>query len=81
MKTTSYRTATLSHRSDSTKITNSDESLHINSTTDITSYSQYRNDNGNENGHTDPTSTSTYRATYPGSLANQDWSVIITKYV
>lgn len=79
MKTTSYRTATLSQRSDSTKITNSDESLHINSTTDITSYSQYSINNGNENGQvTDPTSTSTYRATYPGSLANQDWSVIIT---
>lgn len=78
MKTTSYVTDTLSQRSDSTKMTNSDESLHISSTTDITSYSQYRNDNGNENGLTDPTSTSTYRTTHPGSLANQDWSVIIT---
>lgn len=72
-------TATLSQRSDSTKMTNSDESLHINSTTDTTSYPQYSIDNGNENEQvTDPTSTSTYRATYPGSLANQDWSVIIT---
>lgn len=78
MKTTSYVTATLSQRSDSTKMTNSDESLHISSMTDITSYSQYRNDNGNENGLTDPTSTSTYRTTHPGSLANQDWYVIIT---
>lgn len=70
-------TATLSQRSDSTKMTNSNESLHINSTTDTTSYPQYSIDNGNENEQvTDPTST--YRATYPGSLANQDWSVIIT---
>lgn len=71
-------TAALSQRSDSTKMTK-DESLHIYSTTDITSYPQYSFDNGNENEQvTDPTSTSTYHATYPGSLANQNWSVIIT---
>lgn len=71
-------TATLLQRSDSTKMTNSDEWLHINRTTDTTSYPQYSIDNGNENGLTDPTSINTYRTTHPGSLANQDWSVIIT---
>lgn len=71
-------TATLSQRSDSTKMTNSDESLHINSTTDTTSYSQYSINNGNENGQdTNPTSINRCRTTYPGSLANQHWSVII----
>lgn len=78
MNTTPYMTATLLQRSDSTKMTNSDESLHISSMTDTTSYPQYSIDNGNENGLTDPTSINTYRTTYPGSLANQDWSVIIT---
>lgn len=74
-------TATLSQRSDSTVRTNSDESLHINTTTDTTSYSRYSVNNGNENGHTDPTSVNTYHTTYPESLSNQDWSVIISGYV
>lgn len=71
-------TATLSQRSDSTKMTNSDESLHISSMTDTTSYSQYSINNGNENGRTDSTSANTYSTTYPQSVSNQDWFVIIT---
>lgn len=81
MNTTSYMTATLSQRSDSTVRTNSDESLNINTTTDTTSYLQYSINNGNENGHTEPTSANTYHTTYPESFSNQDWSVIITQYV
>lgn len=78
MKTTSNRTATLSQRSDSTKKYNSDESLHISSTTDTISYSQYIINNGNENGRTDSSSANTYSTTYPQSVSNQDWFVIIT---
>lgn len=78
MNTTPYMTATLLQRSDSTKMTNSDESLHISSTTDTTSYSQYSINNGNENGRTDSSSANTYSTTYPQSVSNQDWFVIIT---
>lgn len=78
MKTTCYRTATLSQRSDRTKKYNSDESLHISSTTDTISYSQYSINNGNENGRTDSSSENTYSTTYPQSVSNQDWFVIIT---
>lgn len=78
MNTTPYMSATPLQRSDSTKMTNSDESLHIRSTTDTTSYSQYGINNGNENGRTDSTSANTYSTTYPQSVSNQDWFVIIT---
>lgn len=78
MNTTPYMTATLLQRSDSTKMTNSDESLHISSMTDTTSYSQYSINNGNKNGRTDSTSGNTYSTTYPQSVSNQDRFVIIT---
>lgn len=74
-------TATLSKRSDSTVRTNSDESLHINTTTDTTSYSQYSVNNGNENGRTDPPNANAYHRTYPNSFSNQDWSSFIKQYV
>lgn len=77
MKTTSYRTATLSQRSDSTKMTNSDESLYISSTTDTILYSQYSISNGNENGRTDSTRESTYSIIYSQSVSNQDLFAIV----
>lgn len=77
MNTTPYMTATLSKRSDSTVRTNSGESLHINTTTDTTSYSRYSVNNGNENGHTDPPNANAYHRTYPNSFSNQDWSSFI----
>lgn len=61
MNNTFYMTATLLQRSDCTKKTNSDESLHINNTTDTTSYSHHSINNGNENGRgTDPASGNTF---------------------
>lgn len=74
-------TASLSQRSDSTVRTNSDESLHINTTTDTTSSSLYSVNNGNKNGHTESPNANAYHTTYPNSFSNQDWSSFIKQYV